>query len=256
MSTVFLAWDRDEGRRVALKLFHPWLVRQPGFFRRFQRESDAGRRVDNPHVVRTYAAEIQTVGGEPCAALTMEHVAGTTLRGILARDGALPEARARDLGAQVADGLAAVHAAGVLHRDVKPENVIVTEDGVAKLLDLGLARLSEECLRLTGSGAFVGTVAYAAPEQFAGEEPGPATDLHALGLLLYEMVTGDRPFPHARCPLGTAPCEGAQPPSPRAVVPTVSASYDDVVRRLLPCDPARRLASAATVRDLLSSLAG
>src|SRR6185295_2408866 len=135
------------------------------------------------NVVRTF--DCDAMGGHHF--LVMEYVEGQTLRSLLAELDRVPEELCRHIGREVAKGLAAIHAVGVVHRDMKPENVLVTKEHVVKVMDLGVARLADEALRLSQSGAFVGSVQYAAPEQFrSAADVDARADLHALGLILYE----------------------------------------------------------------------
>jgi tetratricopeptide (TPR) repeat protein len=182
------------GTRVALKLLHPGRRLVPRALQRLRREAELGMRVRHPAVVRTYEAGTTQCDELELHYLLLEYVEGRTLAAIVAELGVVPEPLLRDLALQAAQGLAAIHAEGALHRDVKPLNLMVTPDHQLKLMDLGLAHLIEGGARLTVSGTFLGTVEYAAPEQIEGITPSPATDLYALGVVLYEAATGVNPF--------------------------------------------------------------
>jgi tetratricopeptide (TPR) repeat protein len=194
MGTVFLGLHGTD--RVAIKVFHPHLLEQPGFLDRFRREAEMGLRVDHPNVVRTLDSRTQVVDGLPCYYLVMEYVEGITLREVLEDEGVQQEALLREIGRQVALGLEAIHASRIVHRDLKPENVLITRDDEVKIMDLGVALLRDETIRLSSSGQFLGSILYAAPEQFPGTErievDGRA-DLYALGMVLYELAAGDHP---------------------------------------------------------------
>jgi serine/threonine protein kinase len=215
MGTVFLASVEghasglERGDRVAIKVIHPHLISQPGFFKRFLREAEAGGRIRHENVVRILDADAAELGGSIAHYLVMEHVEGRTLRGLLRDLGSVPEALLREVADQVAAGLAAIHAGNVVHRDLKPENVLITEDHRVRIMDLGVARLAESRGGITHEGQFVGTAWYAAPEQFRDGEVGPAADLYSLGVLLYELSTGRNPF---RRPDAAAVIGGASPP--------------------------------------------
>ena len=189
MGTVYLA-EGEEGERVALKVVHPHLLERRGFFRRFEREAEAGKRVDHPNVVRTHRTELQVVGGTPYCFLVMEYVEGRTLRALLEDLGTVPEALVREIARQAAEGLQAIHEAGVVHRDVKPENVLITDDHRVRIMDLGVARIQDASVGLTKEGQFAGSLLYAAPEQLKKGTVGPAADLYALGVVLHELATG------------------------------------------------------------------
>ncbi len=192
----------DVGTRVALKVVHPHLLETPGFFRRFLQEADLGASIQHDNVVRTYLADALAVEGTQHNFIVMEYVEGQTLRDLLVELDRVPEELCRHIGREIAKGLRAIHDAGVVHRDLKPENVLITEEHIVKVMDLGVARLQDEAVRLSRTGAFVGSLLYAAPEQFtsaAGDLDG-RTDLHALGLLLYELACGQHPF-RRRCPI-------------------------------------------------------
>jgi serine/threonine-protein kinase len=189
MGTVYRAAGPDGV--VALKIVHPALLGEGGARERLAREAELGRRVQHGNVVRTLGS------GEADGALflVMEYVEGRTLDKLREELGAVPEELCRHIASEVAQGLAAVHAAGAVHRDLKPANVLVARDNTVKLMDLGVARLRDEAARMSRTGAFVGSVDYAAPEQFEGaSDLDGRTDLHALGVLLYELATGRHPF--------------------------------------------------------------
>jgi serine/threonine protein kinase/tetratricopeptide (TPR) repeat protein len=202
MGTVYVATVEahapglDVGTRVAVKVIHPHLLAREGSFERFRRESEIGRRVRHENVVATLAADEVLDASGTSRYLVMEYVEGRTLRELLLDLTRMPEELCRHVGREIAKALAAIHAAGAVHRDVKPDNVIVTPDNVVKVMDLGVARLDDEAMRLSQTGAFVGSVRYAAPEQFRSRDGGVdgRADLYALGLTLYELATGTHPF--------------------------------------------------------------
>jgi ABC-type transport system substrate-binding protein len=193
MGAVYLAEEISSGRRVALKLLAPELARDERFRQRFLRESQLAGSLDHPHIVRTVAS-----GDENGVLyLAMEYVGGADLRELLQREGRLDPERAIDLIGQVGEALDAAHAVGLVHRDVKPRNILVAEDASgehAYLCDFGLARHVSSVSSLTGERGFVGTIDYVPPEQIEGGKIDGRADTYSLGCVLYECLAGRRPF--------------------------------------------------------------
>jgi len=179
---------------VALKVVHPHLLETSGFFKRFLREAEIGKRVRHQNVVRTLDCDQLVVEGTPQSFLVMEYVEGKSLRDLLNDLGTIPETLLRGIAVQTAAGLCAIHAAGIVHRDLKPENVLITNDHEIRIMDLGVAKLQEATIAITKEGQFAGSLPYAAPEQFGPAEVGPPADLYSLGVMLYELSTGENPF--------------------------------------------------------------
>ena len=261
MGTVWLAETAapaaglPAGARVAVKVVHPHLLHEPGFLERFRREADVGRRVRHGNVVRTHAAEsVETAEGTRHL-LVMEAVEGQTLRAMLDELGTLPETLCRHVGRETARGLAAIHEAGVVHRDVKPENLIVTPEHVVKVMDLGVSRLAEENVRLSRTGVFVGSILYAAPEQLldgASALDGRA-DVYALGLTLYELSTGRHPFAadDPRVALRRCVQDDARPAG--EVNPALSPFFEEVLACCLAKQPSDRFESADALAKVLDA---
>lgn len=189
MATVYLAQDRRLDRRVALKVMHPHLADGSDVVARFRREARAAARLSHPGVVGVYD---QGTEGE-ASYLTMEYVEGVTLRRRLATKGALSLGEALEIMSSVLDALAAAHRAGLVHRDVKPENVLIARDGTVKVADFGLARAVTEATMST-TGALLGTVAYLSPEIVTSGNADARADVYAAGVMLYEMLTGQQPY--------------------------------------------------------------
>ena len=182
-------------RVVALKVLPESVTKDENAVKRFHREVVAAAKLTHPNIVTSHDAD-QSDGVH---FLVMECVGGQTLRDLLGELGRVPEELCRHIGREVAKGLAAIHAVGAIHRDLKPENVLITEGHVVKVMDLGVARLKDEVIRLSQTGAFAGSVLYAAPEQLGGDRDiDGRVDLYATGLLLYELATGQHPFAQSK----------------------------------------------------------
>ncbi len=251
MGDVWLAEDGDS--RVAIKVLRPHLLERPGFLARFRREAEVGTRIRHANVVATYCCDSLLSRESRSDFLVMEYVEGQTLRSLLAELDRVPEELCRHIGREVARGLAAIHAAGVVHRDLKPENVIVTKDHVVKVMDLGVALLVDEAARLSQTGVFVGSIHYAAPEQFrrGGRNVDARADLHALGLVLYELSTGTHPYPAEDFHDVLRRLIEEQPRRAAEVNPQLSPFFEELVHKLLAKDPDDRFASAAEVAQVL-----
>ena len=190
MATVWRAFDRRLGREVAVKVLSEALATDERFRNRFEREAHHVASLSDPNivVVHDYGAD-----GDQLF-IVMELVKGKTLRQLLAESAPLAPPVVAQLAADVLDGLGHAHEADILHRDIKPGNILITESGTSKLADFGIAKATEETVDLTDSGAILGTVSYASPEQLAGRPIGPPSDLYSLGCVLYECVAGHPPF--------------------------------------------------------------
>ncbi len=253
MGTVYAAVRADDPDiTVALKVVHPHLLARPGFFKRFLREAQMGRRVEHENVVRTLDADAVRIGAETVHYLVMEFVEGRTLAELREDLGTVPEALLREIARQMASGLAAIHASGIVHRDLKPENALITPDQRVRIMDLGVARPTSGEDVLTQAGQFAGSLAYAAPEQFGKQEVGPAADLYSLGVTLYELATGTNPFRRDDFAAVMAAHREHVPQAIEAVVPGTSAFFSDVVQSLLAKVPSARFASAAELAVVLA----
>ncbi len=250
MGEVYEAQDRELGERVALKRIRGAAASDPGAIERFKREIQLARKVTHANVCRIHDLGVHRDGdgdGEPEVFLSMELLAGETLAARIKR-GKLTTGEARPLLAQLAAGLGAAHAAGIIHRDLKSQNVILV-DGRAVITDFGLARLgADQPGAAETTGAIVGTPAYMAPEQVSGGAITVATDVYALGVVAYEMVTGKLPFV-GETALQTAAMRLEQD----APAPGIDATWDAAILRCLARAPADRFASAA---DFVTSLSG
>jgi serine/threonine-protein kinase len=252
MGSVYLAEDRDEERHVALKVLHPHLLKRKGFFQRFQREALAGQRVEHPNVVRTLDCSFHVADGTPYCVLVMEYVKGRTLREMLREYSTLPEALVREIARQVAAGLVAIHAAGIVHRDLKPENVLITDDHRVRIMDLGVARHTELATELTQEGQFAGSLLYAAPEQLRGNKVTPAADLYALGVMLYELLSGTNPYRHDDPGAVITAHLETDPERLDRRTEEVSVFFSELIGTLLAKQPEERLADATVLGDALA----
>ena len=246
MATVWVADDPILSRRVAVKILRADLAADDGTRARFRHEAIAAARLSHPNIVSTY----DTGDDDGVAYIVMELVEGPTLRHLIDQHGGLPTAEVIRIGKEVADALDAAHRAGLVHRDVKPANVLVPDTGPVKVTDFGIAKAAGGD-DLTRTGTVMGTARYLAPEQVNGRPTDPRTDVYALGLLMFEALVGHPPF-GGDTDIATAMARlTTAAPAVRAERPEVSQALDDVIHRCLARQPAARFGSAAAVRDAL-----
>jgi tRNA A-37 threonylcarbamoyl transferase component Bud32 len=240
---VWRARDEQLDRAVAVKLLHPHLVPDQRARQRLAAEGRLLASLRHPAIVQMY--DVLVDGDAP--ALVMELIDGESLNVRLGREGALPERAAASIGAEVAEALAEAHRHGIVHRDVKPSNVLLDADGHAHLADFGIAHsLEPDAERLTQTGMMVGTPAYLAPEQLAGTEVGPRTDIFGLGAVLFEMLTGKPPYA-AMAPLPLAEAHAAGPPA----LPGTDPPLAEITRACLANAPSERPPDADLVAAVL-----
>ena len=240
---VWRATDEQLGRQVAVKRLHPHLLPDEPSRKRLAAEARAAAALSHPVVVGVY--DVDATGEWP--ALVMELVDGESLAARIAREGPLPPAEAAAVVADVAEALFHAHQRGVIHRDVKPGNVLLSSDGRTRLVDFGIAHsLSIGAERLTLDGTVIGTLHAMAPEQLAGGPISPRTDLYGLGTVLHEALTGRPPYA-ATSPLALADAQGAGPPSMPGVDPALAA----VIAACLAPDPANRPLHAGALAQAL-----
>jgi serine/threonine-protein kinase len=260
MATVYLAHDRKHDRLVALKVLHPDLGAALGP-ERFRREIHLAAGLQHPHILPVF----DSGDGGGRLWYTMPYVAGESLRDRLVRERQLPVDEAVRIVREAAQGLHHAHRHGVVHRDVKPENILLTEDGTTLVADFGIARAmagragsgTEGATQLTGTGLAVGTPAYMSPEQGAGERDIDArSDVYSLGAVLYELLAGEPPFTGATPQAILAKRFATPAPSIRVVRAGVSADLETVVMRALATAPADRFSSAADFGAALGTAVG
>jgi serine/threonine-protein kinase len=246
MATVYLARDSELDRPVAVKVLAENLAGDESFRRRFLREARLAARLSHPNVVSVYDAG-EEAGGRPY--IVMEHVEGKTLAEVLHERGRLPAEEAVTLALQACSGLEHAHAAGLVHRDVKPQNLLLRSDGTLKVADFGIARAAE-ATALTQAGTILGTAAYLSPEQALGEEVSPAADVYSLGAVLYELLTGRPPYEFdSLADLAAQQAEGAIT-AVSELAPEVPQHVEDAVMRSLARNPAYRPTVAELEREL------
>jgi eukaryotic-like serine/threonine-protein kinase len=243
MATVELAEDTQLRRKVAVKRLAASLVADDVLQKRFFREARMAASLSHPNLVAVY--DVGEEDGLPY--IVMEYVEGETVADVIARTGGMRPERAVDLLLQVCAGLQHAHASGLVHRDIKPQNLLVRSDGVVKIADFGIARMLE-ATRLTEAGTVLGTAAYLAPEQAAGEPVTAAADIYSLGAVAYELLSGRTPYEFQS--LADFALEQRQPPRPLDGVPP---DLERAVLRALELGPADRPRSAS---ELARELAG
>jgi len=248
MATIYRARDNELERDVAVKLLRPEYERDPDFGTRFRQEARAAGSLNHPNIVSVY-----DFGNDPAGAyIVMELIDGEDLASVIRRSGAVPPRQAARLAADVAAALAAAHGRGIIHRDVKPANVLVSRDGRVKVTDFGIARAVADA-GLTMPGLTMGSVHYFSPEQARGEPTTAASDVYSLGIVLYELLTGRRPWGgDSAAAIAMARLSGAAP-LPSAVRAGIPPALDAIVRRAMSRDPAQRYQSAAEMREALDA---
>jgi eukaryotic-like serine/threonine-protein kinase len=252
MSTVFRAYDRQLERRVAIKILHEHYADDPEYLERFRREARAVARLSHPNIVTVI--DRGDDGGRQY--IVFEYVEGENLKELVVRSGRLPVRRALELALDVAGGLAFAHDHGLVHRDVKPQNVLLSREGEVKVTDFGIARSLHMEHGVTQTGTVLGTGEYLAPEQASGKQVSPATDVYSLGVVLWELLAGDVPFVGENFVAVALRHVNEPAPSLRERRPDVTPRLEAAVDRALAKDPGRRFPSmAAFAKELRACLA-
>jgi eukaryotic-like serine/threonine-protein kinase len=248
MARVYLAHDRLLDREVAVKVLAERYAADPAFVERFRREASAAAGLNHPNIVSVY----DRGEAEGSYYIVMEYLDGPDLKQVIRRRGTLPPDEAVDATLQILAALHAAHRRDVIHRDIKPQNVMVAEDGRLKVTDFGIARAGADS-GMTEAGSIIGTAQYLSPEQARGEEVTAASDCYAVGIVLYEMLTGRVPFDGERAVSVAMRQINELPVPPRALDPSIPASLDAAVMRALAKRPAERYRTAEEFgRDLLA----
>src|SRR5689334_10654026 len=247
MAEVYLGHDRLLDRPVALKALFPEYAREPSFVERFRREAQAAANLNHPNIVAIYDWGQET----GTYFIVMEYVEGRSLRDVIRTDGPIDPAQAAEITAEIASALAFAHRGGVVHRDVKPGNVLITQTGNVKVTDFGIARAGTSD-GLTQTGSVMGTATYFSPEQAQGLPVDGRSDVYSLGVVLYEMITGVAPF------TGDSPVAVAykhvreDPVAPSQRNPDVPPDLERIILTALAKDPNNRYQTAEEMRaDLL-----
>jgi serine/threonine-protein kinase len=252
MSDVFRARDNQLDRRVAIKILHGRYAADPEYLERFRSEARAVARLSHPNIV-TVIDRGDDAGRQY---IVFEYVDGENLKELVQRTGRLPVRRAVELVLPVADGLAFAHQQGLVHRDVKPQNVLLSREGEVKVTDFGIARSLEVERGLTQTGTVLGTGEYLAPEQASGKPVSPETDVYSLGIVLWELLAGEVPFVGENFVAVALRHVNEPVPSLRDFRPDVSPRLAAAVERALAKDPARRFPSMAVLaKELRACLA-
>ena len=248
MSTVQLGLDERLERKVAVKLLAEHLADDPAFVSRFKHEALAAARLVHPNIVQVFDSGLDE--GSHRHFIVMEYVEGSSCAELLRDRGRLPVAEVAKIAADAAEGLDYAHRNGVIHRDVKPGNLLVSDSGLVKLADFGIAKATEQS-SVTQVGSVLGTAAYLAPEQARGEESDPRCDIYALGVVAYQLTAGRLPYEATSLSELALKQQQEHPPSLVELDPTIPAWFSDAVDSALALDPAARPQEAAQLAAIL-----
>ena len=262
MAEVHLGRDVRLGRRVALKILRSDLARDPSFQTRFRREAQSAGSLNHPSIVAVYDTGEDSIpngngGSEIVPFIVMEYVEGRTLREVLSTETRLEPDRAMEIVAEICAALDFSHRHGIIHRDIKPGNVMITKTGAVKVMDFGIARaMADEAATMTQTASVIGTAQYLSPEQARGETVDARSDVYSTGCLLYELITGTPPF-QGDSPVAVAYQHVRESaPVPSSINPGVPRALDSIVMKALAKNPMNRYQSAADMRsDLQRALA-
>ena len=253
MADVFEASDRMLDRRVAVKILHQRYAETDSFVTRFRKEAQAAANLSHPNIVSIYDWDEE----DGTYFIVMELVKGRSLRDVVKSEGKILPRRAAEIATEVSSALEVAHRNRVIHRDIKPGNILLSEDGIVKVTDFGVARAWDDSEDLTKTGAVIGTATYFSPEQARGDPADERSDIYSMGVVLYEMLVGRPPF-SGETPVSVAYQHvTAEAPPPRRLNPDVPPELEAIVMKSLAKDPARRYEAAADIRrDLLLFLQG
>lgn len=252
MATVYRAVDTRLDREVALKILRPNMAEDPSVIEKFEAEAKNTAKINHPHVINVYDQGLGTAGNGNVVYLAMEFIEGHTLREVMRAAGRMTVDQTWNIALPIIRGVAAAHRVGLIHRDIKPENVLVSRDGDIKVADFGLARAASNH---TGTGmALMGTVSYMSPELVTGEQADERSDVYALGIVLFEMLTGQRPYSGESAVAIAVQHTNSRVPAPSSLVPGISAAVDDLVLHATEPAPEDRPADATELLILVQHL--
>jgi eukaryotic-like serine/threonine-protein kinase len=243
MADVELAYDQKLDRQVAVKMLHAQYASDPSFLQRFRREAQAAASLNHPNIVGVY----DTSDSDERPFIVMEYVAGRSLRDVLRAEELLPQ-RAAEIAAEAALALHYAHERGLVHRDIKPANIMISDERQVKVTDFGIARVMDGAT-VTQTATVFGTAAYISPEQAQGEPVDPRSDIYSLGVVLYEMLTGQPPFDGDSAVALAYKHVSSEPIPPTQLNPEVSPQLDAVVRKAMAKHPADRYQTAREFHD-------
>lgn len=255
MATVYRAHDLVLARAVAVKVLHSHLAHDEAFLERFRREALAAAGLTHPHIVSTYDTGEEDAPAGARHYIVMEHCGGGTLGELLARLGPFETERVVEVGVTVCDALGYAHSRGIIHRDVKPANILVGDDSLLKIGDFGIAKAATGS-DITTTGAIIGTVAYISPEYARDRELDARSDLYSLGVVLYELAAGRPPFGEGSDVATALRHVNEPPPALRSVRAGISRQLEAVVMRALEKDPDKRFSSAREMQEALLDVTG
>lgn len=252
MATVYRAVDTRLDREVALKILRPNMAEDPSVREKFEAEAKNTAKINHPHVINVYDQGLGNAGNGKVAFLAMEFIEGHTLREVMRAAGRMSVEDTWNIALPILRGVAAAHRVGLIHRDIKPENVLVSHEGDIKVADFGLARAASNH---TGTGmALMGTVSYMSPELVTGEQADERSDVYALGIVIFEMLTGERPFSGESAVSIAVQHTNSRVPAPSSLVPGISVAVDDLVLHMTEPVPEDRPADASEVLILVQHL--
>lgn len=252
MATVYRATDTRLDREVALKILRPNMAEDPSVIEKFEAEAKNTAKINHPHVINIYDQGVGPAGDGNVAFLAMEFIEGHTLREVMRAAGDMTVEETWNITVPIVRGVAAAHRIGLIHRDIKPENVLVSTEGDIKVADFGLARAASNH---TGTGmALMGTVSYMSPELVTGEQADERSDVYALGILIFEMLTGTRPYTGESAVAIAVQHTNSRVPAPSTLVSGISAAVDDIVLHMTEPSPEDRPADASEVLILIQHL--